>query len=485
MADGGDADTALLRSAVPLVRGRSGRLFLHDYAGGAPRNSLSPDQPIYCMRKTLETRARQLRKRGIPYYILIGSEAHVIYRDELPEGYDLQKQSAASFFETAFGDIDNIFIINPEKILIQSKGGIDVYKANDSHWSAYGAYRAYLALMQQILPAYSVRRLKPSDVSFKFVRTFGDLGAASDPEFPLETPVAVINGFHCREVFQLWGEGRNHWHRFACDGPEAKLFLSRDSFATELAPFLMASFGRVDFVGATSRLHLEAIDQEKPDIVLWEVAERRLGFSLFDHARQTAYEIYAFDAAAPAGRLANQAYLLRESGKHEAALNQAKSALAEEGAGPANSYLVADILYEGGQLEEAEIFLRQAIAQRDDRPAYWHLLNMLCRAQGRLEEALDASAKAASFGLANAAFVTDYGYNLSESGQVDRAIEVLAGLSETVSDHGPLHFWLAVAYVRAGDLKAAQREAKRFSLLHPGISQTRELFGICQMTPQS
>jgi predicted Zn-dependent protease len=247
----------------------------------------------------------------------------------------------------------------------------------------------------------------------------------------------------------------------------------------------MTSFGRVDFVGATSRLHLEAIDLERPDIVLWEVAERRLNLPLFDHMRQTAYEIYAFDDEAPAGRLAKHASLLRESGSVEAALNHAKSALAEEGTVPANFYLVADILCDGGQFEEAEAFLRQAIAQRDDRPAYWHLLSILCRGQKRLEEALDASAKAASFGPINAAFITDYGYNLSETGQVGRAIEVLTELSETVSDYEPLHFWLAVAYVRAGDLKAAQQEAKRFSLLYSGKSQANELFRICKMTPQS
>jgi len=55
-----------------------------------------------------------------------------------------------------------------------------------------------------------------------------------------------------------------------------KLVMFRDSFADGLIPYLSENFSRSVYVWKP-KVDLQVIEQEKPDIVIFEVAERYLG----------------------------------------------------------------------------------------------------------------------------------------------------------------------------------------------------------------
>lgn len=85
-----DLDALALRGrAKSIIRGRSGRLFYEDYEG-ASLATLTAAEPFpsaleHRWRRTLETRARRLRNRGLSLYVLFGPDAHFVYPDELPQ----------------------------------------------------------------------------------------------------------------------------------------------------------------------------------------------------------------------------------------------------------------------------------------------------------------------------------------------------------------------------------------------------------------
>ena len=227
--------------------------------------------------------------------------------------------------------------------------------------------------------------------------------------------------------------------------------------ATRLRPSSASSvnetFARVDWVGGTSRLHLEAIDEEKPDVVIWQLAERRLFHVEHDHHAKTAYEIYAFDRSTPFGKQALDAYAEQVQGNLAKALEHARAAALHPDAGTPYRYLLAELLEANGLFEEAETVIKQAIALQDNRPAYWHLLSVISRRRGDKAAAVYASQRAVDLFPHNAHFVADHGYNLLALGRISDAIDVMQSCRDLVSDAPHLSYWLAQAYMRVGDMQ--------------------------------
>ncbi len=466
-------------SAHVIARGASGRLFYESYANEFTDIANTAKEPLFLLpdairwKKLLETRGRLLKLRGLRLYILIAPDAHFIYRDEVPPHIVLPSRSPAQQFTDLFSGIDNVTIINPEKSLVAARGGIDVYKVNDTHWSAHGAFVAYRCLLDALPPGTPMRPLTAADVSYRPHRSFGDLGALVDPEVTVDIPVASVRGGNCRSAHEYAGEGRNAWKRFESSRGRGHAFIPRDSFATELGIFANETFARVDWVGGTSRLHLEAIDEEKPDVVIWQLAERRLFHVEHDHHAKTAYEIYAFDRSTPFGKQALDAYSDQVHGNLAKALEHARAAALHPDAGPPYRHLLAELLEANGLFEEAEAVIEQAIALQDNRPAYWHLLSVISRRRGDKAAAVCASQRAVDLFAHNAHFVADHGYNLLALGRNSDAIDVMQSCRNLVSDAPHLSYWLAQAYMRAGDMQNARNEAINAYLLLP---QHTEIF---------
>jgi tetratricopeptide (TPR) repeat protein len=466
-------------SAHVIARGASGRLFYESYANeftdiaNTVKDPLFQLQDVIRWKRLLETRGRLLKLRGLRLYILIAPDAHFIYRDEVPPHIVLPSRSPAQQFTELFSGIDNVTIVNPEKALIAARGGIDVYKVNDTHWSAHGAFVAYRCLLDALPPGTPMRPLTAGDVSYRPHRSFGDLGALVDPEVTVDIPVASVRDGNCRSAHEYAGEGRNAWKRFESSRGRGHAFVPRDSFATELGIFVNETFARVDWVGGTSRLHLEAIDEERPDVVIWQLAERRLFHVEHDHHAKTAYEIYAFDRSTPFGKQALDAYADQVQGNLARALEHARAAALHPDAGTPYRYLLAELLEANGLCEEAEIVIKQAIARQDNRPAYWHLLSVISRRRGDNAAAAYASQRAVDLFPHNAHFVADHGYNLLALGRISDAIDVMQSCRDLVSDAPHLSYWLAQAYVRVGDMQSARNEAINAYLLLP---QHTEIF---------
>lgn len=469
-------------SAHVIARGASGRLFYESYANEYADIATTAKDPLFLLpdvirwKRLLETRSRLLKLRGLRLYILIAPDAHFIYRDEVPPHIVLPPRSPAQQFTELFSGMDNVTIINPEKALIAARGGIDVYKVNDTHWSAHGAFVAYRCLLDALPPGTPMRPLAAGDVSYRPYRSFGDLGALVDPEVTVDIPVASVRDGNCRFAHDYAGEGRNAWKRFESSRGRGHAFVPRDSFATELGIFVNETFARVDWVGGTSRLHLEAIDEEKPDVVIWQLAERRLFHVEHDHHAKTAYEIYAFDRSTPFGKQALDAYSDQVHGNLAQALAHARAAALHPDAGAPYRYLLAELLDANGLFEEAETVIKQAIALQDNRPAYWHLLSVISRRRGDNAAAIDASQRAVDLFPHNAHFVADHGYNLLTVGRDNDAVDVMQSCRDLVSDAPHLSYWLAQAYARVSDMHKARNEAINAYLLLPQHSEIFQLF---------
>lgn len=466
--------------AQTILRSRTGRLFYETYGDAALDIADAARRPIFprltdAWRRVLETRGRLLKKRGLHLYVLVCPDAHFIYRDEVPAQLALPDESPGRQFVRLLSGVDNVTLIHPEAQLIQARGGLDVYKANDTHWSTYGAFIAYRALIAAMAPGTPMRPLRAAQIDYRFIRSFGDLGALVDPELPLHVPVPQRRQGSIWEVWNRVDEQRNSWLRTASDLGRGSLFITRDSFATDMGFFLQHTFARVDWLGSSSRMFLEAIDTEKPDVVVWELGERRLFHIEPDQYPTTAYETYAYDATSQTGKLALEACDQRDAGRVADALGTVTEALRQSPADANLHYLQGTLHLRLGDAPAAERAARAAIDVRDDRPAYWQLLATSMRFQSRGPDALDASKRAAALSPDNAFYVAEFGHDLMAEGRIGEAVEVMSRCRQDVSTSMVLCYWLAEACGRAGDGVRARAEAQHALLLAPEHPPVQEL----------
>ncbi|MGE0715336.1 MAG: hypothetical protein AB7P02_07840 [Alphaproteobacteria bacterium] len=469
--DGLGPAAALRGRAASVLRGRTGRLFYEHYEGASLAAIADaaelPHALAFRWRRILQTRARLLRRRGLRQHILLAPDAHCVFRDELPHGVTVASPSPGARFAAIAAGIDGLTVIDPEPSLVAARGGLDVFHANDTHWSGFGARIAYDALMAALPAGLTQGRLSARDVVYRFRRAYGDMGALVEPEMAVEHAVPEVPGRNPVRAFRRAAPTRDNWTRVACADGTGRAMVAGDSFLVPLIPFLAASFARTDLLAATARLHPEIVDAEKPDAVVLQMATRRIAYPPDDHRAETAWEIFAQDSDSPAAAATSAAFADRAEGRTEAAIGCLRAA-AHAGDHPALRFHAAALLQEEGRFAESEPELRAGLAQRDDRPALWHLLNIALRHLGRPREALDASARAVALLPDNGLYASHHGYNLLAAGRAADAVAAMNLCRRDVSDCEALCYWLAQARLRAGDAAGAMGDAVDCLLLAPG-----------------
>jgi hypothetical protein len=173
-------------------------------------------------------------------------------------------------------------VIYPLDILLQHKGGqTPLYFETDTHWNmaeAYLAYKILLDRIQQLFPQTSF----PA-IDFVTEISYDDSGDI--------VPMSGFSSYGKRTIPTMCPvEG---WKQYYCytknerkDGivtentdialPRAVIF--RDSFFTALEPFISTLFSSAEYHWRWfTEQDTQAVLQNKPDIIIWEVGERLMG----------------------------------------------------------------------------------------------------------------------------------------------------------------------------------------------------------------
>lgn len=182
-------------------------------------------------------------------------------------------------------------IVDPREALISSKNsGKHIWHKYDTHWTGLGAYEAYAILAQKMnkdFPSIEVKPLShftesklelgfiPRDLSLMLgVAGFLNHSTVAYETFPIHDPNKTI-----------FLTARKDWTApqvLTTDSTSGlKLLLMRDSFSSELLPFLKANFTTIIATHVQDGFfRKDFIDEYKPDVVILEVIEPSVRFSM-------------------------------------------------------------------------------------------------------------------------------------------------------------------------------------------------------------
>ena len=405
----------------------------------------------------VERRLRLCRELGARLCLLLPPDAHAVHADELPEGFAFATPSLGDRFAELWGSDGDLNLIYPREELRGARGPVDVYRRTDSHWTSLGAYAAYRMVMGRI--GAGARVLGPDDFHYRWRDEAGDLGWALEPPRTAPVPVAVIDSPRARCTVERYDERRHGLKVFEVDDPSLPTCLvARDSFATEMGPFLSESFRRTVIVGADNRFVPEIIYEERPDVVIIERAERALRFGALDWGLTTWREAWPEPGDAEAHALDLEARRRLDAGAAAEALALAQEATARDP--------TADRRFTLGRARLATDDAAGAVQAFDAAlgadPARWAFLLHAGVARLRLQrfaEARDLFARACAVAPWHPFGFEHFGFACMALGDMGAAEPALRTSIRLAPENAGAHVWLVRLLRGAGRSLEAQAAA--------------------------
>jgi hypothetical protein len=272
-----------------VLRGRDGWLF---YNSAAEPGAVAPDDRSFPERldrwaTALSARRAWLTERDIHFLVVLAPDKQSIYPEYVP-----------AFARHGAGGLDQLLVrlgadcelnvLDLRPTLRAAAPAGSVYWRTDTHWNPAGAYLGYVATVNALARSFPVMNplLHSAFASRPIHSGGGDLARliglnGQMPEnasrYDVLTPARarlVDEGAELRSDQRLSHVRPQVWVNDSSDGP--KVLLLGDSFADDTYCSLLAEHcSRLVKVGSYAGQE-ELIERERPDVVVFEFAERVL-----------------------------------------------------------------------------------------------------------------------------------------------------------------------------------------------------------------
>ncbi len=270
------ADERAMLHHMPIV-GADGYLFHQDHDAidqltGALRFH---DSQLAVWTQVLLRRAEWCERHGAVFREMIIPEKHVVYADKLPRSIRLSKRRAALQILGALEDSIRPRVLYPVEELRAAGDRQPTFFKTDTHWSSFGAYIGYAALVKSLGQDMDAPLYPVDAIEYVEKRYVGDLGVRFAVERE-ESASFLKRPAQPAPIYQNHNFGRGAVHIYeSADRTLPTCVLFRDSFSNALIPFLAQNFSRIVAVSSMSYFY-DLLEQERPDVVLSITIERFL-----------------------------------------------------------------------------------------------------------------------------------------------------------------------------------------------------------------
>ncbi len=266
-------------SSMPqvVVIGKAGWLFnasdgmIQDYRGLLSYSR----EDLIKIKDQIEKEKTFMDSKGIVYLIVLCPNKDTLYPEFMPNTITRVKNSRRLDQLTDFlkGN-PKVPLIDLRDALGQAKKAYPVYYKLDTHWNAFAGFVAYQEIMRELMKVFS--GLSPLGMTDFEISTETVDKADGD----LVSPLAM------RGVLPEVRVKLHPKNKFPATKKIRKVFVFHDSFIHELSPYMGHDFETVILRQHQERtVDLKLIENEKPDVVIFQIAER-FQHALLNHSGQ-------------------------------------------------------------------------------------------------------------------------------------------------------------------------------------------------------
>jgi hypothetical protein len=226
-----------------------------------------------------------LTKRHIRFVVFIPPDPPTVYGEKIyPWAKPEPGPTRRDVLIATLNRFMRIPVLDLAPALKEAKKEYPTYSPTDSHWSEWGAYVAARALMQQlhgIDPAFAT--LKNSDYRIEMrpieildlARSMGLPDYFSDITAPVVIAQPSARHYEKMQMKKTWVKDAHDYSTLCRHCPNRKVMVVRDSYSEAVADLFSSSFREVTYMW-DNMLPFKQIEEEHPDLVIFEFVERKL-----------------------------------------------------------------------------------------------------------------------------------------------------------------------------------------------------------------
>ncbi len=225
--------------------------------------------------------------KKIKFFLAIAPEKSTVYGQKLP----IKKSGRPTKLEQVKKRLSAIgFNLIDLKDDFNKNQNLPLYYKTDSHWNQIGVYYGYLTLMKAIgasYPMLKIHQFKDFSIDSSDHTYTGDMAKQLSLK-PMECKYVLTPLFE-KESIELpkrmkvpvlfSHDPKSYERRFENKNGKLKILIFRDSFFQVTYKFVAESFHETVFIWSIWKK--DVIEQEKPDIVVFELAERTIDNLLY------------------------------------------------------------------------------------------------------------------------------------------------------------------------------------------------------------
>lgn len=285
------------RNTAEVLKGENnwyfytGNEMLEDFIG----RNLRSDAELRDWIRSYREKKEWLENRGIHYLLIVPPNKTSIYSEFVGEPWSTNRGvTRFSQLKKQLSDADFSSLLDLAPPLLQKNNLDTLYYKSDTHWTSYGAFLAYQVIadkIELIFPDVYIKRDFPISpiLNRKCDVNENNCGGLTQMLFDYESfteSYQVIENFpKCAQrvtstinISNLQEGNEEAYFHTLCESAKFKAIVFRDSFFSDLEPFISENFQEVIYLWKDyDQTNIEEVMLKfKPDIVIEEKVERML-----------------------------------------------------------------------------------------------------------------------------------------------------------------------------------------------------------------
>jgi alginate O-acetyltransferase complex protein AlgJ len=271
--------------SAAVVKGADGWFFygedkaIEDFSNVEPMS----DEALTNWRSAVVRARDWLRARGVAYVFTVVPDKHVVYAEEVPQTIvRLGNLSRTDQLFTALHDTG--VAVDVRGVEAEARSRERVYQKTDTHWNERGAFAAYQRIIQAVRarvaatpPAWRREDFAPEDRTIEGLDLAGMMGLTRVLR-ENDMTLVPIRPRRARVVDPAGAKPTDELGRVVTEIDDRSLpraVIFRDSFTSQLVPFLSEHFSRAVYLWQND-FDPNVIIEEHPDVVIQEIVGRHL-----------------------------------------------------------------------------------------------------------------------------------------------------------------------------------------------------------------
>ncbi|HVN14525.1 MAG TPA: hypothetical protein VMT73_02205 [Anaerolineales bacterium] len=241
------------------------------------------EQQMAHIQQSLDALSANYAKRGITLLVVVPPNKNTIYPENVPAQVPIiGKVSKFDQLINYLHQHGKTQILDLRPALLAAKNQEQIYYSTDTHWNDYGAFIAYQQVMAVLQKTYPNLVARPQS-DFKVVKRepdYMDLSVNIGTTLLPESKVQFVPEFDTHTTYKnVTIGGRKIMFSYNPDSSLPKVIIYHDSFFFRVIPLLGEHFSNglyiQNYLGG-GLWSLSWVDEQKPNVVIIEFAERYL-----------------------------------------------------------------------------------------------------------------------------------------------------------------------------------------------------------------